>query len=242
MNDENPFTALWLLRDAETNNLRDLAHLLGEDPATFYIATDLSGVDIRGQDLRGMDFSRTNVENAIFDSTSKFDGDLQEYLDGRLQKRYLEVSSQLLGFVEEFFSKDIYPSRGWFIKAIVPDAARAIAEDPEGWLRTIKSSKFLTGFFRSTERERIELLLSVGDYKYGQNIGSEFRGRGSALTTLIIVGLLRLIGFDPKTDKAVPSSSKWLAEYNAFPQNHRKHKNSKARISSRKMRLRIDLR
>lgn len=237
MNDKNPFAALWLLRDAETSNLRELAQILGEDPTTFYIATDLSGVDIRGQDLRGMDLSRTNVENAIFDSNSRFDGDLQEYLDGKLQKRYLEISSQLLDFVEEFFSKDIHPSRGWFIKAIVPDAARAISEDREGWIRIIKSSSLLKGFFRADERERVELLLSVGDYKCGQYIGSQFGGRGSALTALIIVGLLRLIGFDPKTDTVVPDKRKWLYEYHVFPQNHKNHKNRKMSFSFRRKSL-----
>jgi len=47
MNEDNSLAPLKRLIDADTNDLRSLAILLGEDPTTFYISTDLSGVDIR---------------------------------------------------------------------------------------------------------------------------------------------------------------------------------------------------
>jgi hypothetical protein len=223
MNEDNSLAPLKRLIDADTNDLRSLAILLGEDPTTFYISTDLSGVDIRGQDLRGMNLYRTNIENSIFDSFSQFDQELQDYLSGNLKKRYLEISKDLLHFTESFFSKSKYPSRGWFIKEIIPDAARAIEADHKRWLRTIKSSEELRRYFKSPDRDRVELLLGVRDYEAGKQLGSHFGGRGPGLTALIIVGLLQLIGFDPTTDSTPPTKVKWLREYKSFPKNHAKY-------------------
>lgn len=219
---EDILAPLQRLLAADTSDLRKLAELLGENPETFYISTDLSNVDLRGQDLRGMKLFRTNIERAIFDHSSLFDDDLAKFLMAGQKKRYLEVSSKLLRFTEKFFSKRKFQSRGWFIKAIVPEAAAAIRTDTEGWRRTLDSSKQLRSYFRSEDRDRIELTLAVQDYRAGQRIGEHFGGRGPALTALILVGLLRLIRFDPATDTVIPDQKKWLGEFKQYEDNQRK--------------------
>ncbi len=57
--------------NAPTADLRELAHLAGYNPKTFYVGTVIDGVDVCGQDLRGMnlkiDFSKIKYdEQTIF--------------------------------------------------------------------------------------------------------------------------------------------------------------------------------
>ena len=128
----------------------------------------------------------------------------------------------MLKFTNEFFSKKRFPSSGWFIKEIIPDAADAIRKNPKGWLNTIRSSSELVSYFKSTKRRRIELTLAVRDYDAGKLIGDNFGGRGPALTALILVGLLRLIAYDPNTDVVIPNKEKWIREFLQFDNNYRK--------------------
>tara|TARA_R110002124_G_C8916142_1_gene510876 strand:- start:239 stop:913 length:675 start_codon:yes stop_codon:yes gene_type:complete len=181
------------LIDIHTNDLRELAQTLGCDPATFYIGTDLAGVGIRGQDLRGMKFDHTNLTEAHLDLTTKFDPEVERALRHVTKKRYLEVSTELFDYVDLFFSKSRFRSRGWFIKAIVPNAAIEISKRLYYWQNVIDESDEFRNFFNATERSRTDLLLNVYDYKAGLELGKMYGGYGSGLTALIIVGILSLV-------------------------------------------------
>jgi hypothetical protein len=51
------FEKVLAILKAETADLRELAHLAGGDPRTFYRGISLSDVDTIGQNIEGMDFS-----------------------------------------------------------------------------------------------------------------------------------------------------------------------------------------
>lgn len=85
------------LLNAETSDLRALAHLAGEDPRTFYKGTSLAGADLRGQDLRGMEFG--SLSDAILD-----DRTLIEQNTNKNEKYYFKETpdAENLKEVEEF--------------------------------------------------------------------------------------------------------------------------------------------
>lgn len=68
--------------EADTENLRELCQVVGDDPRTFFIDSDLDGVDVRGQDLRGMDFSGATFDGAIMDDRTLFDAGQDPRLSG----------------------------------------------------------------------------------------------------------------------------------------------------------------
>ncbi|MCG7622296.1 cyclic nucleotide-binding domain-containing protein [Epibacterium sp. Ofav1-8] len=70
---ENYLKAAYSLLVANTDDLRELAVLAGEDPATFYEYCDFSGVDLRGQDFTGVSTLGANFMGALIDETTKFD-------------------------------------------------------------------------------------------------------------------------------------------------------------------------
>lgn len=191
----NDFEELSALNETDETDLKKLALLLGCDPKYFYIGTDLSGADLRGSDLRGMHFDATNVLQAKLDLTTKFDPQIHKILRQLVSKRYLEVSDDLLDATELFFSQDKFASRGWFIKRIVPTAAIEISKRGEFWREVIDESQDLSQHFNSQDRRRIELMLNDLDYQAGLELGRNYGGRGSSLTALILVGLMRLVGF-----------------------------------------------
>jgi len=181
------------LINEETNNLKELAQILECDPSTFYIGTDLTDVEIKDQDLRGMRFDHTNLSQANLDLTTRFDRKVEQALRKVTKKRYLEVSTELADYVDLFFTKKKIRSRGWFIKAIVPNAAVEISRRFDYWASVIERSDEFKNFFNASERRRIALILNVYDYEAGLKIGSLYGGYGSGLTALIIVGILSLV-------------------------------------------------
>lgn len=66
---------------AQTGDLRALAVIAGEDPATLYVGTALDGVDISGQDLRGMHLPNLDLEKVIWDERTKLDPPYSNGLD-----------------------------------------------------------------------------------------------------------------------------------------------------------------
>jgi hypothetical protein len=58
---------------AETGDLRKLAEIAGNDPATFYIGTCMDGYDLRGQDLRGMKFTNFDITKVLVDEKTLLD-------------------------------------------------------------------------------------------------------------------------------------------------------------------------
>ncbi|WP_157196437.1 hypothetical protein [Methylobacterium sp. 88A] len=58
---------------SSTMELRLLAEIAGEDPATLFIGTVMDDADIRGQDLRGMCFTHLDINKVKSDSNTKWD-------------------------------------------------------------------------------------------------------------------------------------------------------------------------
>jgi hypothetical protein len=58
---------------AETADLRELAHLAGGNPETFYRGAKMDGVDLSGQDLRGMEFTNLDLALVWTDSNTRLD-------------------------------------------------------------------------------------------------------------------------------------------------------------------------
>lgn len=220
---QDPFQPLLILLQTEEVDLRVLATSLGCDPATFYIGTDLTGVDLRGQDLRQMRFDRTNLLRANIDPLTKFDSDILEVVRSAKSKRYLEISKELLDFCRNFFSVEKFRSTGWFIKSLVPAAALEISRNPLAWTETIEGSPEFKSFFGSIARRRTELLLNDFDYEAGGLVGSHFGGWGANLTALIVVGLMKLIDYQPEADFRPLTRDALLREFRAFPQFHSRY-------------------
>jgi ABC-type phosphate transport system auxiliary subunit len=71
------FEKVLAILQAPTADLRELAHLAGGDPRTFYRGISLSDVDTTGQNIEGMDFSDDRLQepdlvNAIDPTAKKF--------------------------------------------------------------------------------------------------------------------------------------------------------------------------
>lgn len=198
-----------------------MAEILGYSPEFFYVGTDLKDVDLRGQDLCGIDLRYSNTLSAKIDVNTKFDKELSDIVRRKSRKRYLEVSNSLLEYSNFFFSRNKFRSRGWFYKSIIPNAAKSICENRDRWTDVLDSSSEFRDFFNSHDRSRIELVLNDYDYEQGISLGRQYGGRGSALISLIVVGLTILIGYDPNIDLRPLKKKSLLHEYRLFPANHK---------------------
>ncbi len=67
MSNDHWLSGLDAVFQADTGDLRKLAEIAGEDPATMYIGTCMDGADLRGQDLRGMRFTHLDLAKVQHD-------------------------------------------------------------------------------------------------------------------------------------------------------------------------------
>lgn len=107
------------MAQSKSNDLRELAVILGQDPAEFYKHQDLSGCDLRGQNLEGMDLTGCNIINAlIYERTvisPPFD---PRYSDQDMYLRFIihrNLNKLLLEFAEEANYR--YPA--WAFKSLL---------------------------------------------------------------------------------------------------------------------------
>ena len=131
---------LWRVSEAETLNLRDLALLLDENPASFYRGQDLAACDLRGQDLRDMDLTGCNIEKALLDESTKLNAEfdmrtshISEYIDVAITR---SLNKLVLDFADEAGYK--YPA--WAFKALLEYGIRAFRRKRWIYYRDIVSS------------------------------------------------------------------------------------------------------
>ena len=103
-------TAEILLR-ADTDDLRKLAEIAGEDPAEMYLAADLTGVDLRSQDISFLVGLSTNFEGARLTDEQK-----RQLRSGKKRERKLNVRRQLrdlrIQLIRKFIERQMYSAVG----------------------------------------------------------------------------------------------------------------------------------
>lgn len=104
-------TAETLLR-ADTDDLRQLAAIAGQDPAAMYLGADLTGVDLRSQDISFLVGLGTNFEGAILTDEQR-----RQLRRGSVEERKQETRKSIrdlrvdmiLRFIERHMDADMAP-------------------------------------------------------------------------------------------------------------------------------------
>ena len=107
---------------SNTGDLRELAEIAGEDPATFYRCQDLSMCDLRGQDLRGMDLTGTNIENATWDDATRIDPEFDPRFVFENEYIPFEINRDLNLLVLDFARDAKYRYEAWAYKSLIDRA------------------------------------------------------------------------------------------------------------------------
>lgn len=178
-----------LLLSANSNNLKELSLLMGYDPVNFYVGTDLSGTNLEGQDLRGMNLNATNLLDANIDYFTQFDDEINQLIRKKTKMRYLLISTDLVIKLDKLAQYLGYHSRGWLIKAIVPQGAKEINNDIQRWQNILSSPSF-DKYLYSTNRTRMELKLRDLDYKVGHSFARKFKAPSAGVAALIMAGVI----------------------------------------------------
>jgi hypothetical protein len=74
-----------------SNQLKDLAEAIGEDPITFFRTADFRGIDLRGQNLVGMDLSGARLDGAVVDETTQIDSRFADLLGYPSESALIDV-------------------------------------------------------------------------------------------------------------------------------------------------------
>jgi len=230
----------WLAQAAEilkspSGDLRELAEIAGYDPKEFYKHQDLSQCDLRGQDLRGLDFTGCNIEFSKIDGRTLIDPQFDPRKSSK-KVRYLELDQKLVDLIDRFDWRKTFASRGWFIRFLSDVALHALTEDRANWKRTVHQSDDLRALFTSKaareKSSRMDLLINDLAYERAYVDSIELGGRSPAVTYLICIGICKLIGYDPKHDKATVQLAILIRKFRStykFRVQHPKKKEIKIR-------------
>jgi hypothetical protein len=109
---------------SSSGDLRLLAQLTGENPASFYRFQDLSQCDLRGQDLRGMDLTGTNIECATLDEATKIDPEFDPRFIFKSEYISFNINRNLNLFIAEFAKDANYSYEAWAYKFLIDRAIK----------------------------------------------------------------------------------------------------------------------
>lgn len=183
---------LWSVSTANTNNLIELADLLGVDAKTFYVGQDLSACDLRGQDLRGIDLTGTNLEKAIIDEATKispvFDPRvprLSDYVD-------IDITQSLNHLILAFSEEANYRYPAWAYKALIERGINAFRWNQwQYYTSLIADNSYLRETIDHTSKSSL-LTKKMQVYDWQQRFITVSMGQGISGTRF---ALTMLVGF-----------------------------------------------
>lgn len=186
-----------------TGDLRELAKIAGEDPATFYRCQDLSMCDLRGQDLRGMDLTGTNIENATWDDATKIDPEFDPRFIFENEYVSFDINRDLNLLVLEFAKDAKYRYEAWAYKFLVDRAISIHRSGRWGYYEEVVVS--YPKFSRLIDMKSKSSLLSktIQMYRYKQEYIHENFGndRPDVFGWMLAIGAIsRKIRFGSKKD------------------------------------------
>jgi hypothetical protein len=162
---------------AETNDLRELAVLVGGDPTTFYVGTALNNIDLSSQDLRGMHFTGLDTAPVVFDDTTQLDqrywvqlsanrNAIRKITTNILSKEeFEEIAPKARTLLQNIEAEPHYEDRlGLLLRAVLDDAivgllvAKNLREDKSTTvLRTAEALGEMLEFHQLDDRAHLQL-------------------------------------------------------------------------------------